>query len=106
VTIPLQFFVKDSRLALPRCSKSLLLGFYDVTANPSWLLSKAAGAVDTTGAGGLPGPKQMKAPAQLYVRYRRQKCVYELTVDDLQPLTLPADDDLVSCLGSSTSVAA
>lgn len=102
VRIPLQFFVSKSKLYLPPGSKAGILGFYDVSSNPTWLLKTSI-----TDQGQTLPPKQ-KAPEDrpcLYVRYSWRKQVYEITVDDYQLLELPPADERDSTkLGREGSV--
>lgn len=87
VTVPLQFFLRDSEISLPRCrSKSEMLGFFDVSKNPSWLFKE--------GGAGLEDMREIlfrrrKEPPQLYVRYKFGRGVFEVTVDDDAELRLP-----------------
>lgn len=133
VRIPLQFFVAKGRLYLPLGSKAGVLGFYDVAANPTWLLASSPSSSDISDATTTsttmgrrlrpapsflapirpPGPPprkhhQQQQPGQharLYVRYSYRGRVYEVTVDDIQPLELPPMDGEHTELGAVGAVA-
>jgi hypothetical protein len=135
VRVPLQFFVAKGRLYLPPGSKAGVLGFYDVAANPTWLMAAGnASASADTGTAAAPvntamGRRLRPAPsflapirppgppppvggkgggqqhARLYVRYSYRSRVYEVTVDDIQPLELPPLDEEHTELGPLGSVA-
>jgi hypothetical protein len=103
VKVPLQFFVRDSRLDLPPGSKADMLGFYDVAANPAWLFERPANGQE--GADEPFPPTARKPRTQfpvLYVKYCFKGHVYEVTVDDLRPLELPSAEAL--CIGPVTRV--
>jgi hypothetical protein len=68
VTVPLQFFVDKGELSLPGRSKAGLLGFYAV---------------------GNDGASRHSEHAQLRVRYEYAGRLFEITVDDEEPLQLP-----------------
>lgn len=134
VRVPLQFFVTKGRLYLPPGSKAGVLGFYDVAANPTWLLAAGSAAADAGGSDAAaantamgrrlrpapsflapirpPGPPPAAAAkggagqhARLYVRYSYRNRVFEVTVDDIQPLELPPLDEEHTELGPLGSVA-
>ncbi len=127
VRVPLQFFVAKGRLYLPPGSKAGVLGFYDVAANPTWLLTASSSSSSDAAHGAETGNRVMgrqmrPAPsflapirppgpppsagaaaahkhARLYVRYAYRSRVYEATVDDIQPLELPPLDEEHTELG-------
>ncbi|CAM9715866.1 unnamed protein product [Phaeothamnion confervicola] len=91
VTIQVQFFVKGSSLRLPPRSKAGLLGFYreadaifDVHNVFGWRASKAARPGHGTGGEG--------EGAQLWIRYEFAGRVYEITVQDCDPVVLPSPE--------------
>ena len=110
VRIPLQFFVSKSRLYLPPGSKAGILGFYDMAANPTWLLkatNEGGGWGENLSNGSHKKPWQRPAEqrAQLYIRYLWQRKVYEISIDDCRSLDLPcADEKEVTCLGNEGHV--
>lgn len=108
VTVPLQFFVRDSRLSLPAGSKAGILGFYDVASNPAWLFEKPPANSQEAAAEPYPPSISRKPRTEypgLYVKYRFRGQVFEVTVDDLRPLDLPAPEGEATCLGPITRVA-
>jgi hypothetical protein len=71
VTSQLQFWVKDSKLTIPGgFSKARISGFYDLIASEG---------VDDGNA----------LPARLFVRYLFASVLYEITVRDMESLTIP-----------------
>ncbi len=116
VRIPLQFFVKKSRLYLPPGSKAGVLGFYDVSGNPTWLLGAAASEEEEETRAKFKAPirpphhrrrgaaDKAKDRPRLYVRYSYLSQVYEVTVDDLEPLELPPLDSSHTCMGKQGEV--
>jgi curved DNA-binding protein CbpA len=112
VRIPLQFFVNKSRLYLPAGSKAGMLGFYDVVANPTWLLHASTSADNDAGHGKSTAAtfrapirpphhrrKSRRDRPRLYVRYSYLGKVYEVTVDDIESVDLPPLDSSHTCLG-------
>eukprot|EP00752_Nemacystus_decipiens_P008472 g7570.t1 len=100
VTVPLQFFVKDSTLTLPSGSKSHLLGFFttapcrpDEESPEIFEGGERAGPWRFGGGGGQEmgggwGPHP--AAAQLYVRYQFAGRTFEETFHDTQEVLLPS----------------
>eukprot|EP00903_Cladosiphon_okamuranus_P016023 g14795.t1 len=101
VTVPLQFFVKDSTLTLPSGSKSHLLGFFTpAPCRPeenspeileggeragSWRFGPSGEGQEEMGGCGAP-----PAAAQLYVRYQFAGRTFEETFQDTQEVVLPS----------------
>lgn len=116
VRVPLQFFANKSRLQLPPGSKAGMLGFYDVSANPTWLYDPSTSSdgsePDKSSAAAFRAPlrpprppeAKTKARTRLYVRYSYLGKVYEVTVDDIEPLELPPMDSSHTCLGTEGQV--
>jgi len=113
VRIALQFFVNKSRLYLPAGSKAGMLGFYDVAANPTWLLHASTSADDNDAGHSKSTAATFHAPIRpphhrrkirrdrprLYIRYSYLGKVYEMSVDDIESVDLPPLDSSHTCLG-------
>jgi hypothetical protein len=132
VTLALQFWVRNSRLVLPSCSKRMLLGFYDVSPQyPTWYDNEHHNAstlhelVDRMNAllayFGIGHAKynydedktekdrqeaftreDIAGSPRLTIRYRYQGIVFEIELDDDQAESLPSHHALM--LGSGKLV--
>lgn len=85
-TIPLQFWVRNSQLRLSSAPKSGLLGFYDLVPTP------VQARLPWWKAFSRPkSPELALVVPRLLVRYSYQGNVYELTIQDTEPLILPSE---------------
>jgi hypothetical protein len=107
VTIPLQFWVTQSRLSLPATPKSHLLGFYNLssTSRPDlperhslWRLAVSVFKIPRKET---PHGVQQPTP-RLKIRYEYDGDMYEITIGDTDPLYLPSPNALQ--LGPSSRV--
>lgn len=89
VTIPLQFWVRNSQLELSSAPKSELLGFYNLVPTPFqarlpwWKAFSRAKS-----------PEVALVIPRLLVRYSYHGNVYELTIQDTEALILPCEHAL------------
>ena len=128
VTQQLQFWVENSRLSLPPSSKSLLLGFYALPGSKAsedagsdlssssmaelahrwtctindWLYRLGVGGDDDAHCHNGSADNISNESVTLTVRYKYKGKVYEIRVDDNDPLQLPSSGATV--LGSSDLV--
>jgi len=90
-TIPIQFWVRNSHLRLSSSPKSTLLGFYDLVTPTAAILAKRRPwwklFWSTTSTEQVPPNLVPK----LLVRYSYQGDIYEITIQDTEPLLLPSE---------------
>ena len=120
VTLALQFWVQDSQLLLPKHSKRLLLGFYDVSPPPrphhchrhqqsvnkknhslyhdiidymnDFLAYFGMGQTNSQEESPLEETEMIDGSTVLMIRYQYDGMTYEIQVNDEQAVSLPCQD--------------
>ena len=106
-TTQLRFWVANGKLVGSAIPKSSWLGFYDLQAEVSSKRSKFGfKLIDGLWRRWKRGQLSQDRPASspyLTIRYRNNSKVYELTIGEAEPFSLPCND-IAECLGDASIV--